>query len=81
MNINLKQYYKTSDIALATTLSLIHKIDSIDKTIPRRAEFTFIATVQLHEAIRKYWNKELRIEPRQYFDQLKALKAQLYAHE
>lgn len=71
--------FSTFDLALSATLlcSNIY-LDSIDKSDPRKALFIFKGSQGLQKTIQKYWRGELRIEPRQYFDNLKALKARLY---
>lgn len=73
--------FATSDLALVTTISLFYAVKAIDRENPRKAQFIFIRNTQLDELIEKYWKKELLVEPRQYFDQLKAIKTQLYANE
>lgn len=71
-------YYETSDLALATTLSLFQTIESVDRTDVRRALFIFELTVGLEEAIEAYWKGELKIEPKEFFNQLKTIKSRLY---
>ena len=77
----INQYYSTSDLALVTAISLFLPIESIDKQNPRKAEFLFNRTKELNKLIDRYWKKELLVEPRTFFDQLKALKARLYGNE
>lgn len=72
-------YYKTSDLALATTLSLKYPISSIDKTNLSRSEFLFENSKTLCDFVNKYWNGELRIEPQKFFNQLKVIKTRLYS--
>ena len=36
-----KDYFQTSDLALASFLSLTYSIEKIDKSNPKRAEFVF----------------------------------------
>lgn len=74
-------YWKTSDLAIATTLSLYVSIIEIDKANPRKAEFVFIRTKKIDALIDRYWKKELLVEPRTYFDHLKAVKNRLYSSE
>lgn len=76
--LNMNDYYSTSDLALATTISLNFSIKEMDKTNPRKAIFIFDRNKKLDEYINRYWRKEILVEPRQYFDQLKALKARIY---
>ena len=73
--------YKTSDLAIATTLSLYCPIIKIRKDNPRKAEFLFERNPELDGLLDRYWKKELLVEPRTYFDQLKALKVRLYSSE
>lgn len=73
--------YKTSDLSLATALSLYCSITDIAKQNPRKAEFIFERNPELDDLLNRYWKKELLVEPRTYFDQLKSLKARLYANE
>jgi len=77
-NLKLKDYYATSDLSLATTISLWYPIDTIDRTNPRKATFLFKRDEKLDELLESYWRRELKIEPQAYFNQLKAVKARLY---
>lgn len=78
----LKESFSTSDLALSTAISLWFPLQEIDKSQnPRRALFIFSRSNELDEIVDKYWKKELLVEPRQYFEQLKALKGRLYSHE
>lgn len=78
-NLKLKDYYSTSDLSCATTLSLWFPIEAIDRTNPRKATFLFKRNEQLDELLESYWRRELKVEPQAYFSQLKAVKARLYA--
>ena len=86
MNINnetLREQavFVSSDLALAAVISLSFPIVVIDKQNPRKAVFVFNRSKYLTDLVDKYWNKELSVEPRAYFDQLKSLKARLYGNE
>lgn len=76
-----RQCFETNDLSIATTLSLFFPIENIDKTNPRKALFIFDRRKELDDLIDRYWKKELLIEPRAYFDNLKALKARIYGNE
>jgi hypothetical protein len=76
-----KDFYRTSDLALATTISLFYPIEAIDKQNPRKAYFIFKREEGLDELIEKYWKGELRIEPKTFFNQLRVIKARLYGSE
>jgi len=78
MNIKHTEIYTSSDLALATVVSLYFPIAHVDKTNPRKAQFVFNRSKDLENLINRYWKNELLVEPRHYFDQLKALKARIY---
>lgn len=73
-----ESYYSTSDLALATVISLWYPIEAIDKVNPRKAQFLFKRDASLDQLIEAYWKDELKIEPKAYFNQLKIVKARLY---
>lgn len=77
-NDNLN-WFKTSDLALASVISLFIPLEEINKENPRKADFVFKQSKKLEEIIKQYWNRELQIEPRQFFDQIKAIKTRLYS--
>lgn len=82
MNINTgHKTFISSDLAIVTAISLYCPIIEVDKTNPRKAQFFFNRTPKLDSVLDKYWKQELLIEPRAYFDQLKAIKARIYASE
>lgn len=72
--------FVSSDLALAAIISIYFPVVVIDKQDPRKAFFVFKRTKKLDELVDKYWGKELLVEPRTYFDSIKALKARLYAN-
>jgi len=76
-----KSFYETSDLSLATTLSLWHPIDRIVRSNPRRSVFVFKKTKKLDELVDAYYRDEIRISPQAYFNQLRVIKARLYANE
>ncbi len=80
-NLKLKDYYSTSDLALATAISLWYPIDAIDRQNPRKAIFLFKRDEKFDELIEVYWKRELKVEPQTYFNQLKAIKARLYSEK
>jgi len=80
-NLKLKDFYSTSDLALATAISLWYPIDAIDKTDPRKATFLFKRDEKIDELLEAYWKRELKVEPQTYFNQLKAIKARLYSEK
>lgn len=78
-NLKINDYYSTSDLALATALSLFHPVDSIDRQNPHKAIFLFKRTgTEIDQLIETYWKGELKVNPAAYFQQLKIIKARLY---
>lgn len=78
--LKLNDYYSTSDLALASLISLYYPLEAIDKTQnPYKAQFIFKKEEKLNELIELYWKGEIRVEPQTYFNQLKNIKARLYS--
>ena len=78
MNITTNHMYQTSDLACAAAISLFENLESIDKSDSRRAYFIFARTARLESILSKFQKRKLMVEPRAYFDQIKALKTRLY---
>lgn len=78
VSVNIKNYYSTSDLALATALSLFYPVDSIDRQNLNKALFLFKKEAGLEQLIESYWKGELKVNPAAYFQQLKIIKARLY---
>lgn len=74
---NESSYFKTSDLALTTALSLFYPISSIDGP-SSRAIFLFERQEGLDQIIQMYWRQELKVEPQAFFQQLKMVKTRLY---
>jgi len=77
----MSNFYISSDLALVTTVSLYYPIASVDKQNPGKVVFSFEETTSLKEFISKYYERKIKVEPRQYFDNLKALKGRIYSRE
>lgn len=77
----VQQYYKTSDLGLATALSLNFSIRLIDNSNPRKVVFMFLITPVLTDFIDKYWRGEISVEPQAFFSQIKNLKTRIYSSE
>lgn len=75
---NLNDYYMTSDLGLATTISLYYPIDAIDHTSASKAQFLFRRDDRLDHLVEAYWKDELKVSPLQYFSQLRTVKSRLY---
>jgi len=74
-------FYSSSDLSLCTTLSLYFPIEDIDRSNSRKAVFLFKKTKKLDDLVDAYYRDEIRISPQAYFNQLRVIKARLYANE
>jgi hypothetical protein len=75
---NQKAIYQTSDLACAAAISLFVQLEDVDKSDPRRAQFIFTRTPELEDIVAEFQKRQMSVEPRAYFDQIKALKTRLY---
>lgn len=73
------QSIKTSDLALATTLSLFSPIESTESVSDKKVLFVFLKTPELDKLIAMYWRGEMRVEPQHFFNQLKVIKTRIYS--
>ena len=72
-------YFLTSDLALATTLSLQFPIEDLDRSNVRKAVFVFRRSPELELLADKYFANQLKVAPQVFFNQLRDVKARLYA--
>jgi uncharacterized protein DUF5659 len=72
-------YYRTSDLSLTAALTaggfVVLEIETLN---PKRSVFIFANSPTLQGVVSQYWNRQLRIEPQAYFNELKTLKARIY---
>ena len=78
-NLNLTDYYSSSDLALVATISLWFPIEVIDRSNPSKALFLFKRQPELDKLLEEFWRGDVRIEPKLYFAQLKVIKSRLYS--
>lgn len=71
--------YNTSDLSLATTLSIWCPIQKIVKSNPRKSTFIFEKTENLLKLVDAYYRDEIKVSPQTFFNQLRAVKARLYS--
>ena len=81
--LNETDYFRSSDLALVTVLSLFYPVEAIDKESPAgRAYFLFLKDGDgFEETLRKYWSRQLVVEPQAFFSQLKIIKARIFSGE
>lgn len=73
--------YKTSDIYLASVLSLRIPCTGMVRDNPKRVSFVFSDEQLANEIAVLYHKKELKVIPQEAFNALRALKARLYSEE
>jgi hypothetical protein len=74
-------FFKTSDLALATALSVLGvAIQAMQQTDSERMNFIFTKSEKVQDIVNRFWRGELLIEPQAYFNQLKVLKTRIYRH-
>ncbi len=76
--LNEGDFLRTADLSLAAAILLFHPLEGIDRKDDRRSDFIFKRTSELDGLIERYWRREMRIDPKAYFDALRAIKARLY---
>lgn len=83
-NVNklpVQQFYKTSDLGLATTLSLHFPVKTIFRSNPRKVLFVFEQTDELNDFVDKYWRNGIVVEPQTFTNQIKNIKTRIYSGE
>ncbi|MFC1649334.1 DUF5659 domain-containing protein [Patescibacteria group bacterium] len=73
------QYYLTSDLSLCGYISISIPLHDLIFSNPRKATFIFKRNKKFEQLLKSYFRREALVEPRQYFDSIKALKARLYS--
>ena len=78
--LNEKDYFKSSDLALVATLSLFFPIEVIEKDVGGKAYFLFRKDNEDFDGtLKKYWSRQLKVEPQTFFNQLKVVKARIFS--
>jgi hypothetical protein len=73
--------YVTYDLALCCTLLCFDfTLAGLETTDQRKVGFVFEESEKLQNAIKKYWDNRLVVNPKDYFNTLKDLKSRIYAH-
>jgi len=70
--------YKTADLPCASALALFCPIRTLEKNGSAKVFFVFEKTKELEDVERKFWNKELRVDPLEFSNQMKSLKTRIY---
>ena len=79
MNKEQLSIFSTSDLSFAAALCLFFPLESITRITPQKVIFNFSKkSKNLEIILKKYWRKELRVEPQAYFQSLRQLKNLIY---
>jgi hypothetical protein len=71
---------KVHDLGLAAALvSCGFEARETEREINGRAQFVFIQTDRLEDAVSNYWADALEVRARKYSDNIKMLKSRIYA--
>ncbi len=75
------QFYKTADLALVAVLLLFipDSLDVVDRGNPYKVLFCFGKSPELDSLVKRYWSRELQVEPQTFFNQIKQVKVRIYA--
>lgn len=74
-----KEIFRTADLSLTAALCVSgFVVKEVERADPKRSIFIFKKSENLLEGVERYWRKEMRLEPQEYFYQLKVLKARIY---
>lgn len=76
-----EEYYSVTDLACCTALiSNGHKLLALKRNdYSRRVLFLFELDSTIENTEEQFWNDELLVNPRTYFDNLKAVKSRIYS--
>lgn len=76
----MKNYYETTDLGLAASLTASgFAVSNIDKSNPRRVIFVFENTGNLQEVIEQYWSNRLLLPASALLEQIRQLKTRIYS--
>lgn len=80
MNVQIDNYYKTTDLCLcASLLSYGYNLESVFyQDDSKRATFIIAIDDRIDVLIKGYWAKNLRVEPITFFNYLKEVKNRIY---
>lgn len=70
--------YTTSDLPLASTITLFYKVMDIDRSNPKKVIFRFEKDKNFDILIERYWRGDLAVNPQELFSRLKILKNRIY---
>lgn len=82
IKMQLNDYFETSDFALVTTLLCLgFTLDCLDRTNTPKVTFIFKRSKELEDTIQAFWNSQLKVNPKAFFNTQKELKARMYSSD
>jgi hypothetical protein len=76
--MNHSNFYCTNHFALAAILTLVYPLERIDDRSLSGVQFVFRRDASLEALVAQYWQRELRIEPQTYYQQLQRLQQRVW---
>ncbi len=77
--LNENDTYSTTDLGCSSALvALGFQLEDLDKSSPNRAIFIFKNSEDLTHTVDKYWDGNLSIKAKSYFETQKWLKSRIY---
>ncbi|OGG04880.1 hypothetical protein A2Z33_06275 [Candidatus Gottesmanbacteria bacterium RBG_16_52_11] len=73
--------YTSTDLSLVGYISLFSPILSVDKTNPKKVSFSFSKDSEVEKLLDLFWSGQARVEPNDYFNQLKQIKSRIYSQK
>lgn len=71
--------YKSSDLATVAFLYLLgHPLIEVENTKFGKSFFFFKNSKKLERDLEDFWQKEVKVEPQEYFDSIKKIKTRIY---
>ena len=81
MPIKQSESFKTADLALIAVLLLLmpESLEVVDRGNPHKVLFCFGKSPDLETLVKRYWSRELQVEPQAFFNEVKQVKVRIYA--
>lgn len=79
--LSSSDFFTTFDLGLTCALSCLeHELYALDKDgNPNKAQFIFRRDKTIERDIEDYWNGQLKLAARTYFDSIRTIKNRLYS--
>lgn len=79
--LTTNSYYSTFDLGLTSALfCLDYELYMVDKDHnPNKAQFIFKRSKDIENSVAAYWNGQLKLDARLYFDAIRCVKNRLYS--